>query len=303
MLGGRFLDFRKAEKITLRQVVDQYIVAESARKKGAYAEQKRLEKITRGRIGDYFLSNLTPRIARDYRDQRAVVASAYTVTRELNTLAAVLKWAMGDLGINLAINVFSSTHCPRPRQPPGRDRRLTQDEEVRLFQSLGQCRNKNIIKAVRFLLLSACRRGEMLGLRWCDIDWVNAVAHLAAARTKNGKSRWVPLSPAAIDLLNSVGWQANGNDTLFGLSEESFDLGVRRAMKRAGIAGLRVHDLRHEAISRAAESGLFTLVELCAISGHADIRMLSRYTHILPTSLARKMAREGYGTSQGHQRS
>ena len=82
------------------------------------------------------------------------------------------------------------------------------------------------------------------------------------------------------------------------MTEESFDLGVRRAIKRAKIADFRVHDLRHEAISRAAESGLFNLVELCAISGHGDTRMLARYTHILPNSLSRKMAEAGYATNR-----
>lgn len=52
---------------------------------------------------------------------------------------------------------------------------------------------------------------------------------------------------------------------------------------------LRFHDLRHEAISRFAELGLST-VELAAISGHRDTRMLMRYTHLKPVDLARKLA-------------
>ncbi len=301
MLRGRFVDFRKAEKTSLRQAIHQYIGAESIRKNGAYPEIKRLEKIARGKIGEYSLHNLTPKVARDFKDQRLLEVSPFTVTRELNILAAVMKWVVRDMNIDIAANVFSSAYCPRPRQPAGRDRRLLPNEESRLFRELDQCRNKNVVKAIRFLLLSACRRGEMLKLRWCDIDFFNAVAHLTAVQTKTGKSRRVPLPPAAIELLNSIERRDENDTAVFGLSEEAFDLAVRRAIKRAGIADLRVHDLRHESISRAAESGLFTLVELCQISGHADVRMLYRYAHILPASLAKKMAAASYGTNRGHQ--
>ena len=53
---------------------------------------------------------------------------------------------------------------------------------------------------------------------------------------------------------------------------------------------LRVHDLRHEALSRLSELGLNT-PELATMSGHKDVRMLLRYTHIQPVQLASKLAR------------
>lgn len=58
--------------------------------------------------------------------------------------------------------------------------------------------------------------------------------------------------------------------------------------RRAGLEGLRFHDLRHEAISRFCELGL-TLAEVALISGQRDYRMLARYTHLQPMDLAMKL--------------
>ncbi len=62
----------------------------------------------------------------------------------------------------------------------------------------------------------------------------------------------------------------------------------RPALKRAGITGLRFHDLRHEATSHFFEKGL-NVLEVAAITGHKSIQMLQRYTHIKPESLVSKL--------------
>ena len=61
-----------------------------------------------------------------------------------------------------------------------------------------------------------------------------------------------------------------------------------RACKRAGIEDLRFHDLRHEATSRIFEKGL-NVMEVAAITGHKDLRMLQRYTHLRAEDLAVKL--------------
>ena len=62
----------------------------------------------------------------------------------------------------------------------------------------------------------------------------------------------------------------------------------RRACKRAGIADLRFHDLRHEATSRFFEKGL-NVMEVAAIMGHKDLRMLQRYANLRAEDLAKKL--------------
>jgi len=61
-----------------------------------------------------------------------------------------------------------------------------------------------------------------------------------------------------------------------------------RVCKRAGLIDLRFHDLRHEATSRFFEKGL-NVMEVAAITGHKDLRMLQRYTHLRAEDLAKKL--------------
>ena len=61
----------------------------------------------------------------------------------------------------------------------------------------------------------------------------------------------------------------------------------RRACKRAGIEDPHFHDLRHEATSRFFEKGL-NVMEVAATTGHKDVRMLQRYTHLRAENLTKK---------------
>jgi integrase len=61
-----------------------------------------------------------------------------------------------------------------------------------------------------------------------------------------------------------------------------------RAIRRAAIEDLRFHDLRHEATTRLFEKGL-NIMEVASITGHKDLRMLRRYTHLKAEDLARKL--------------
>ena len=108
--------------------------------------------------------------------------------------------------------------------------------------------------------------------------------------TKNGEHRDVPLSSVAVEVL-AARWEAarrpeQGN--VFAIRFDSVTQAFRRACDRAGIKGLRFHDLRHEAVSCLFERGLST-VEVASISGHKSFAMLRRYTHVRATELAAKL--------------
>lgn len=77
------------------------------------------------------------------------------------------------------------------------------------------------------------------------------------------------------------------------VSGNAVRLAWERLRKRAGLPGLRFHDLRHEAVSRFFEAGL-SIPEVALMSGHRDTRMLMRHTHLRPEALAEKLAK---GTS------
>ncbi len=73
---------------------------------------------------------------------------------------------------------------------------------------------------------------------------------------------------------------------MFGaLAVEALKQSFRRAVRQAGIAGLRLHDLRHEATSRLFEKGL-NVMEVASVTGHKTLQMLKRYTHLNAVDLA-----------------
>jgi integrase len=128
------------------------------------------------------------------------------------------------------------------------------------------------------------RRGELLNLRWSDIDLQNRTLHIP--QTKNGHARTIPVSYKAIEVLS--GLDREGGDQVFPLSAYAVRHAWNRLTKRAGIADLHFHDLRHEAISRFFEKGL-SVAEVALISGHRDFRQLFRYTHLRAEDVARKL--------------
>ena len=78
------------------------------------------------------------------------------------------------------------------------------------------------------------------------------------------------------------------DQVVFPLHFEALKSSWRRACSRAGISDLRFHDIRHVATSRFFEKSL-NVMEVAAITGHKDLRMLQRYTHLRAEELARKL--------------
>lgn len=144
---------------------------------------------------------------------------------------------------------------------------------------------------MKALLIVACdsgmRRGELLGLRWVDLALERGIASLAL--TKNGSARQVPLTIRSIETLRALRVDASTtDDRVFPISAGSLELAWRRLCERAGVAGLRFHDLRHEAVSRLFEKGL-NVVEVSTIGGHRELKMLRRYTHLSADDLVARV--------------
>ena len=122
---------------------------------------------------------------------------------------------------------------------------------------------------------TAMRRGEILGLCWEHIDLDKKTAFLPM--TKNGSSRWVPLSDEAVAKLREA---PLNTDRPFPVTEVAFRQAWDRLRTRANINDLTFHDLRHEAISRMFDSGM-KIHEVMALSGHRTASQLFRYVQTL----------------------
>ena len=118
------------------------------------------------------------------------------------------------------------------------------------------------------------RRGELLALEWDDIDLERR--ELLVRKSKNGKSRIIPLTPRAH--ANLANMRSGDNESVFPLSANAVRLTFERVSRRAGLMDVRFHDLRHEAISRLFDRGL-TTPEVALLSGHKTVSQLFRYAH------------------------
>jgi integrase len=136
---------------------------------------------------------------------------------------------------------------------------------------------------IRLAVETGMRRGELLSLRSADVDLRLRTVYVA--NPKNGHPRTVPLSP---DAVKAVAHVPQATDKVFPVTANAFRLAWERLKRRAGVTGLRFHDLRHEAVSRFFEKGL-SVPEVASISGHRDPRMLMRYTHPKAEIIAQKL--------------
>ena len=196
-----------------------------------------------------------------YRDYRLTLVKGDTVRRELAIVRHCLEVARDEWGFMLPTNPVRQVKLPRVSNP--RERRVNPGELERL--------------------LAAC---ETLRCRWLPAVIKLAVeTGMRRSDTKNGLQRTVPLSTQALNVIKEA---PRCGDTVFVVSANALRLAWGRLRRRAGVSGLRFHDLRHEAVSRFFEKGL-NVPEVAMISGHRDPRMLFRYTHHKAEEVATKL--------------
>ena len=269
---------------TLDELLDRYERTVTRAKKGAESEAYRLKVLRRHSIAALALDEVTPLMVCSYRDDRLKKVSPSSVRRELAVLQHCLEIARREWNVGLSKNPVAE--ITKPSENAARQRRITNAELHRLNEALGRSRNPILANVFRFAMHTGMRRGEILSIRWADIDLQTRT--VALADTKNGHPRVVPLSPSGIASMPPRTMGMRDDARVFPMSANALRLAWERLKIRAGIRDLRFHDLRHEAISRFFELGL-SIPEVSLISGHRDVRMLLRYTHLRPMDLAQKL--------------
>jgi integrase len=280
---------KELERTSLSELVKRYLDEVVPSKKGADIERIMLEAFLRHKICKKRLSELTTADFANYRDERLKTITAKSLKRQLSPLSNMFEVARVDWMLPLRGNPLSDLSLKVKDNK--RERRLREGEFDRLMQAAQKTRNPLLIPVVRLALETAMRRGEILALRFRDVDIERCTATIR--ESKNGYSRTIPLSSPAVAILETTIAVMDDNakahnKRLFPLSPIAVRLAWDKLTKRAKIDDLHFHDLRHEAISRFFEKGL-TVPEVASISGHRDIRMLMRYAHADKTQLARKL--------------
>jgi integrase len=169
-----------------------------------------------------------------------------------------------------------------------RARYLSGDELRRLTVTLAEHPHQQAANAIRLLLLTGSRRGEVLGARWEQFDLVVGVWTKPSAHTKQKREHRVPLSAPALQLLVEIrsssksGWLFPSHISDGPLTD--IKKSWASICKAAGISGVRLHDLRHTYASVLASAGM-SLPVIGALLGHTQPNTTARYAHLFDDPL------------------
>jgi integrase len=281
---------------TVSDLIDRYLREVLPQKPGSHKQRAQF-LWWKEKLGHALLADLTPSLLAEWRDRlaagetpRGKPAAPATQVRYLAALGHALNVAVREwewLDENPVRKVR------RPSEPRGRVRFLSEEERTALLRECRLSRNPCLYPLVVLALATGARRGELLGLRWSDIDLERGVARLE--HTKNGDRRALPLTGHVLSLLRELHSARRGDTSLVFPGREGKAAASPRnafecACERAGVKDFRFHDLRHTAASYLAMNGA-TVAEIAGVLGHKTLAMVKRYTHLSDTHLSGVVAR------------
>jgi len=282
---NRYSKHSEASKHLMSELIDRYIKQVLPQKRDAKNQERQLE-VWKEKLGGKRISDVTSAVVVQVRDELATERirgtgprSGATINRYLAILShvftiAVRDWQWSDENPVKGIS--------RLKEAPGRVRYLSDDERHALLNATKDI--SPILHCIVVLALSTgARRGEIMGLRWKDVDLKagRAILH----ETKNSERRALGVSGLALDLLKQhAKIRQFDSELVFPDSRDGskpwpLDSTWRKALKKSEIEDFRFHDLRHSAASYLAMNGA-TTADIAAILGHKTLAMVKRYSHL-----------------------
>lgn len=235
------------------------------------------------------------------RGRARVRGGAGVARRTRTTAAAMFAWGV-EHGL-IANNPFAGLKLA---MAPIRERFLSREEAGQMIDAIDALEGEKALSktfgdAMRLLMLTGARKSEILGLRWSEVQFDRKTLLLPPERTKAGGStgeRRITLSPPALMILSArqvaekervdaaekAGEPIAASPYVFPASRgDGPAVGLRKAFtlvcERAGLDGVRIHDLRHSFASFAIADGA-SLFLIGKLLGHASARTTERYAHL-----------------------
>lgn len=290
----------KAPMTSFRDAAIHYMKTHSIHKKIVRSETYRLQILIK-RWGELPIEKVDKLAVLTLRDDLLKLGrSGETINHYFNTISKLFQMLEGDWDIVLPNPMKGIKRMPKPF---GRMKRVTPKMEEHLLTSCLKLSMPLLSSIIQFAIQTGMRRGELMGLKWADINLPNRRAYFHIS--KNGEPRQVPLTQKAIAVLQSLDMQ-NG-DQVFPMSlnvlRNQYDRAKAYSKEHWHEPGinpfddLRFHDLRHEALSRLSDAGL-NVIELSSLSGHKTLSQLARYTHPSHEAIFNKLDAESKRESQ-----
>ena len=269
------------ETATFAEVMGRYAREVSPLRRGERWEVIRLAKLSKYPIAAIRMADLVASDFAGWRDARLREVKPSSVSREMTLMSSVMSVARKEWGL---IDVNPMADVRKPSKPPPRDRLVTAYEMEAMQISAGDDLNTATARAFhafRFSCATAMRAGEVVKMEWQHVDLEKQTVHLPM--TKNGTSRDVPLSSAAVALLRALPHA----DPVFGLTSAQLDPLFRKLRDRAGVVGLTYHDSRAAALTMLSQK--VSVLDLARISGHKNINMLMVYYRESTAEIAKRL--------------
>lgn len=285
---NRFLDIRREKKVRFRDFTKTYLELHCKAHKKSWKKDITLLRILTKHFGNKCLYEITPLAIEEFKNEQSkllhrrpvgdgfvqVLAAPATVNRKITCLRHLLKKAVewGKLNDNPAKNIKLL------RENNQRLRYLEKEE----IKSLVDACSAHLRPIVILGLNTGMRKGEILGLKWRDVDFEKDIIYLLD--TKNGEKREVYLNELARKALIAVRKHLNSPYIFCGPNGKPYT-NVRRsfftALKKCGINDFHFHDLRHTFASQLVMAGI-DLNTVRDLMGHKSIEMTLRYAHLSP---------------------
>lgn len=268
----REFKFKREARKRFEDFSEEYLEYAKANKRSWIRDEICLKHL-KAQFNGKILSRIVPKDIEDYKQKRLEKVKPATVNRELAILkfmfSLAIKWKYADENPVKQVKFFQECQLAM--------RTLKEDEAKKLIEVASLHLKPIIILALN----TGMRRGELLDLRWKDIDFDNHFIYIK--KTKTGMTRKIPMSLLVEKTLNDI---ERKNDFVFQnpKTKECFKhirTEWHNTCKRAGIKDFRFHDLRHTAATWMVASGI-DLVTVKDILGHENIKTTMRYAHPTP---------------------
>jgi integrase len=270
IVKGRFELEREGQDCRFEEFAVAYAKHLKSTRSGWKKELSRLKNLVRC-FGSRMLGDITMYDVECFKAERKKNMAGATVNRDLALLKTMYNKASQWNFFRGENPVRGVTFFPERQK----ERILSDDEAQRLVKAS----TKSLKPVVIVALNTGMRISEILGLRWENVDF--ARRFMVIERSKNGRSRKVPMNSEVLRVL--AGLQRNGGEFIFSKERSSGPLRSVRtaflnALKKAKIANVRFHDLRHTFATNLVMNGV-DLVTVKEILGHSEIAMTVRYSH------------------------
>ena len=279
---GRYLDkVTKPEEVSLAKAAEEFLIWSRSNKR-SHARDELCVRHLKRHLGNPLLGGISPLDVERYKRARtAEGVKGRTVNIELaclrNLFNKAIQWGHAESNPVTGVKKF--------KEDNGRVRFLTVDEIRRLLDACPD----NVRPIVVLALNTGMRKGEIMALRWDDVDLCQGL--LTVRHSKSGYGRKVPMTETVRGLLLLLKKQGDGEHLFYTALGGKRPLNCFRsawenALKRAGIKDFRFHDLRHTAASHLVMASV-DIKAVQEILGHRTLAMTMRYAHLSPEHRAR----------------